>query len=219
MTRGILIAGNESSLAAAVISEGARRVEKLATALVLNVFNPELGQPPISEEDEAQIRLHWNPGNPVSARSMLHQAERSLGHIDDAVLICSPPALHKPPAELTSGEIEALVSDNIKGWYFLLKETAAYFQKRGGGSLSFVLPEINTKDDSPDLAGPVAAAAFRALADAAMQSAKNCPYAALGFAAPHGENDAAFAAYIFKTIDQAAKSKGKWHRFGKLKLF
>jgi hypothetical protein len=146
-----------------------------------------------------------------------------MEHIDDAILVCVPPSIRKPPASLAPADIEVLVNDHIKGWFFLIRELAAVFNARQAGTLALVLADIEPgsgRDDAADLAAPPAAAAFRAFAQGLLNASFGEPYHVLGFSASETGEDASFAAFVFKTIEEAnKKNSGKWHKFGRLSLF
>jgi hypothetical protein len=296
MTRGILIAGNESSLSSAIASETANRVEHFAVALIPNRFpaaadaqllltqagpasqsaltsqaattqagGAQVGatqasatqaggaqsaeaaqsvgasqpagavQPKATPQtgaasraglasQPAQIRLHWNPGSPVSARTLILAAENRLERIDDAILVCAPPSLRKYPTALTSTEVEIMVNDHIKGWFFLVKELSAVFKVKKAGTLALVLCEFGAKrnfladttESGPDLVGTTVIAAFKAFTQSLLDYADAEPFQVMGFTAPDVSDMSAFAAFIFKTIEEGNKrNNGKLHRFGK----
>jgi hypothetical protein len=221
MTRGILIAGNESSLTAAMAAEAAKRVEQYAEALIPNRLSNSPGQGgTFYQLGGNPIPLTWNPGSPVSARALVLGAENRMEHIDEAVLVCVPPSIRKSPALLSPADIEILVNDHIKGWFFLVRELAAVFKARQAGTLALVLSDMEPtsgRDDAADLTAPPAAAAFRAFVQGLLNASFNEPYHVLGFCATETGEDAAFASFVFKTIEEANKKDcGKWHRFGKL---
>jgi hypothetical protein len=228
MTRGILIAGNESSLSAAIETEAAKRVERFALALIPNRLtgsaSPAPGTIPgsASPAGEARIPLAWNPGSPVAARTLVIAAENRLEHINEAVLICAPPSVRRAPAELAPGDIEIMVNDHIRGWFYLVKELAAVFRARQAGSLALVFSEMGDggRDDAADLLGPAALASFRAFTQSVLAAAPREPYLTLGFSSSEAGTEEAFAAFIFKLLDEGNKrNTGKWHKFGRLKLF
>jgi hypothetical protein len=219
MTRGILIAGSESPLSAAVAAEAAKRVDRFAAALIPG--DPSAG--PDREAPDARISLGWNPGSPISARALVLAAENHLEHIDEALLICTPPPVRKPADALVPGEIEAIVNDYIKGWFFLVKELSAAFKARKTGSLALVLQDISPgggRDDAVDLMGPPVTASFRALAQGLLAASIGEPYQVLGFSASETGEDGDFAAFIFKILEEGGRrNAGKWHKYGKLSFF
>ena len=115
MTRGILITGNESSLFSAVAAEAVKRVETYAFALIPNRFYlPDGAHPPPVELAEKGVSLSWTPSSPISARTLVVAAENRLGQINNAILVCSPPAVFKTAESLAPEEIEILVNDHIR---------------------------------------------------------------------------------------------------------
>jgi hypothetical protein len=223
MTRGILIAGTESSLSAAIVAEAGKRVERAAAAFIpSHIAEPGPERSQTAAGAAKLIPLGWNPGSPISARALVLAAINRLEHIDDAVLICTPPSIRRQAADLNPGEIETVVNDYIKGWFFLVKELSAYLKNRENGTLALVLSDIGVpgaRDDVVDLMGPSVAASFRSFAQGLLAVSFGKPYCTLAFSSETGE-DAGFASFIFKHIDEGSKrSSGKWFKYGKLGIF
>jgi NAD(P)-dependent dehydrogenase (short-subunit alcohol dehydrogenase family) len=216
MTRGIFVAGNESALLSAVSVEAAKRVECFAAALI-----KQEGPGAVRADNPQDTRsmLDWNSGSPISARALILQAVNKLEHIDDAVLVCVPPAYRRSVENLSFAEIDRLIDHNLKSWYFLVRELSAVFRARHTGTLALALPETGSKDDVPDLIGPVISSAFRSFAQSILASSAAVPYNVMGFSSSDPGEENAFAAYIFKTMDEGKKNSGKWHKYGKLGLF
>jgi hypothetical protein len=173
------------------------------------------------DANSAAISLTWNPGSPISARTLVLSAEHQLERIDEAILVCAPPSLRRPVAEILPLDIEILVNDHIKGWFFLVRELAGIFRSRRAGTLALVVPDLGSgRDDQADLLGVPAAAAFRALAQGILASSSAEPYLTLAFSSQEtGENEN-FSAYIFKLIDEVNKrNSGKWHKYGRFNPF
>lgn len=224
MTRGILIAGNESTLLSAVEAEAAGRVESFVSAIIPNRFPlPEGVLPPKAKTAEKSIPLSWNPASPISARSLVLASENRLGRIDNAILICAPPAVFKTAKALAPEEIDILVNDHIKGWFFLVRELALHFQKTGAGSLSLVAPEINSgggKNTQTDILGPSAAASFKTFAQGFLASSAQEAFQAMGFTVSEAGAEEEFASWLFKIIDEGEKkNSGRWHKYSKLSFF
>jgi hypothetical protein len=231
MTRGIFIAGNASSLFSAAAAEAVKRVEQYAAAVIPNPFPLPAGVQPAAEQDKGKLPLQWNPGSPISARTLILAAENRLGQINDAILVCSPPAMYRPAEALVPGEIENLVNDQIKGWFFLVRELALYFRSRPSGnssedprgSLTLVVPEIlagGGRDTPADIFGPSAAASFHAMAQGLLASSANEPFQIFGFSSAESGAEADFAAWFFKIIDEGSrKNSGRWHKYTKLGFF
>lgn len=242
MTRGILIAGFESPTALALEREAAQRVQRLAAALVPNhlpsvVRREDKAAPQVAPQTTSRteqtgtsrIPLTWAPGSPLSARTLLVSAENRLDRIDEALLVCTPPSLRSRPKDVDLAAIQTLVDDHIKGWYYLLRELTRYFTQQGTGTLALVLALSDLEGNSgtqsetadpPDILGPVVAASFRALMQALLASSTTSSYRAIGFMNTDPTDEAGFAAFVMKTIDEASKrDQGKLYRYGKLSLF
>jgi len=222
MTRGIFIAGNESSLFSAITAETAKKVESYATATIPNRFpQRDGGQPLKADLQGGGISLSWNPASPISARTVILAAENRLGKISDCILVCSPPAVYRPPDGLAPEEIEILVDDHIKGWFFLIRELIIYFRRANSGSLSFVVPETKGgKNIQTDLLGSSATACFANYAEAVLVSSANEPFQAMGFYGSETSEKSQFVSWLFKTIDEGSKrNSGRWHKFSKLPFF
>ena len=240
MTRGILIAGNESSLFTAVAAEAVKRVESYASALIPNRFplQEEGNMPPLRAEAGGAIPLAWNQGSPISARTLVLAAENRMEKINEAILICLPPAVFRTTGTLTPEEIEILVNDQIKGWFFLIRELILYFRRTAAGSLSFVAPEIQSGDSlykdglvtgmknswnrnsQVDLVGPSAVASFRAFAEGILASSANEPFGVTGFTGYEAGAEEDFAAWLFKAVDEGTqKNSGRWQKYSRRGFF
>ena len=221
MIRGIFIAGNESALSRAIETEAGSRVEQYAAALIPNRLSTAPKN--IPQENEKRILLEWNPSSPISARTIVLAAENRLDHIDEAILICSPPSIRSSAAHLPLSDVEIMVNDNIKGWFFLIRELAIVFSNRKRGTLSLVYPDITSaagKDDTADILGPSSLASFRSLTQGLLSAAHNEPYITTGFSVSEAGNEQTFASFLFKNIDALDKrSSGKLIKFGKFNLF
>jgi hypothetical protein len=238
MTRGILIAGNDSTLFSAAAAEALKRVKSFASATIPNRFPlPEGGRisSPFnvavpSGPEPAAIPLSWNPASSISARTLVLAAENRLGKINDAIIICSPPAVYKSAEALTPEEIEIMVNDQIKGWFYLIRELVIYFRSQGTGTLSFVLPEEAISGDTgksawnkinqSDLLGPSAAASFRAYAQGVLAAHSGEPFQVMGFTGAGTGAEEEFAAWFFKILDAGERKKpGQWHTYSRRKFF
>jgi len=242
MSRGILIAGNTSALTKAIEVETAKRVEHYALALLPDRSrnSPQTGENTkkgllargensLPESSVAQdpvketgISLDWNPGSPISARTLIIAAENRF-ELEEAILVCDPPSVRHAAADLSLANIEVLVNDHIKGWLFLVKELTAVFRAREKGTLALVYSETSGaggKDDATDLLGPIALAAFRSLVRGLLDASLNGPYLTLGFSGTDTGDEAGFAAFIFKQLEEGTRrGNGKLYKYGKLGFF
>jgi len=221
MIRGILIAGNESVLLSAIEAEAAKRTESYVLASIPNRFTE--GEPRPYADSTARILLDWNPGSPISARTLVLAAENRMERISEAILVCSPPQVRRDAANLSFADVEMLVNDHVKGWFFLVKELATVFKAKGEGTLSLVYPEVNEaagEDEAPDILGHSALAVFRSLTRSLLSAAFSEPFLTLGFTGSESGDDAGFAAFIFKQLEEKTRrGNGKLHKYGKLGFF
>jgi len=219
MKRGIFFAGNESALGRAIEAEINNRVELFTAAYIPNRFSEVVKDS--EPENERRAVLEWNPSSPISARALVLAAENRLEHIDAAILVCSPPSIRANPSALPFSSVDIMTNDHIKGWFFLVKELTTIFKNRGHGTLVLVYPDASPgKDESANFLGPSALASFRAFTQGLLAAANNEPYITVGFSNSDNGNEAAFASFILKTIDEISKrSNGKLHKFGKFSFF
>ncbi|MCL2181460.1 MAG: hypothetical protein FWB83_10075, partial [Treponema sp.] len=120
MTRGIFLAGNESALSRAVEAEIIKRVKQFTAALIPNRLSGALKNAPL--EMKERLFIDWNPSSPISARTLVLAAENRLEHINEAILICSPPSIRSSASQLPLSDVEIMINDHVKGWFFLVKE-------------------------------------------------------------------------------------------------
>jgi hypothetical protein len=221
MAGGILIAGNESALLSAIEAEAAKRTESYAIAPISNRFSG--AEPGPAVDSPARILLDWNPSSTISAHTLVLAAENRLKHFSEAILVCSPPQARRDAANLSFADVEMLVNDHIKGWFFLVKELAAAYKAKGEGTLSLVYPDINesaTADEAPDLLGHSALAVFRSLTRDLLAAMFNEPFLTLGFTGSETVDNTGFAAFIFKQLEEKnRRGNGKLHKYGKLGFF
>jgi hypothetical protein len=224
MVRGIFIAGNESAISRAIEAETLKRVERYAAAFIPNRLTAVSGtQKSPAQNEEARLSLDWNPSSPISARTLVLAAENRLDKIDEAILVCSPPSIHCAAGQLPLSDVEILVNDHIKGWFFLVKELAAVFAERRHGTLALCYSDLGlsqSRDDAADLLGASALASFRAFTTGLLSAARGEPYATLGFSCSDAGNEDSFAAFVYKCIEEGSKrSSGKLHKYGKFNFF
>nr|AGS52344.1 hypothetical protein [uncultured bacterium contig00063] len=172
---------------------------------------------------KGRIPLDWNPGSPISAHTLVLAAKNRLERIDEAILVCNPPSVRCAAADLSLADIEVLVNDHIKGWFYLVKELAAVFRTQEKGTLALAYPETSAtggKEDVSDLLGQTALAAFRSLVRGLLDSVLNEPYITMGFTGADNGEEVGYATFIFKQIEDGnRRGNGKLHKYGKLGIF
>ncbi|MCL2138628.1 MAG: hypothetical protein FWH41_03760 [Treponema sp.] len=223
MSRGIIIAGNESALLSAVEGEAARRGEQYAIASVPNRFSSGDGRPSVgakagtAESPPGRISLEWNPGRPISAHALVLAAENRLGTLGGAILVCEPPSGGQSAGDLNLADIEIMANDYIKGWLFLVKEIVTVYKERGKGSLALVYRETG---DAADILGSAALAAFRSITRGVLAAPSDETCLAMGFSCADAGDETGFASFIFKQLEEAGqRGGGKLHKYGKSGFF
>jgi hypothetical protein len=146
-----------------------------------------------------------------------------LGGIDSALFVAAPPADTMAPSSFNLKQIDSLFDDQIKSWYYLLRELEILFSKRSDeedrGSIVLVLEQSRS----------LSSASFRDLGDSLLSGAGQINFDVYAFIneAEGPKDSVGFADYVFKTLDAATSSKKsgssggqkRWYRFGKRKLF
>jgi len=230
MTKGVLVAGNDSTLLSAVEVEVAKRVDYYALATIPKRFSgmgsgPYLtAMPSNATVEKARIPIDWKPGSPVSARTLVLSAGNRLGKIDEAILVCSPPSISCAVADLKPLDIEVLTNDHIKGWLFLAKELTAGFKAKGQGTLVLVFPETGVAGGkntaTADVLASSSVASFRSLANWVLAAASDESYFAQGFTGGEAGDEAGFVNFIFKQLDDTRRrANGKLHKYGRTGFF
>jgi len=231
MTQGVLVAGNDSTLLSVLEVEIARRVKHYALATIPNRFSGIGGgsyDTAIAFNatvEKARIPLDWNPGSPISARTLVLSAENRLQKkIDEAILVCSPPSVPCASADLRPVDIEVLANDQIKSWLFLTKELTSSFKAIGQGTLVFVFPETGLaggkNSSTADILGSAALASFRSLVNSVLANAPGEPYFAQGFTGGEAGDETNFVSFIFRQLDDTRrKANGKLHKHGRTGFF
>ena len=167
--------------------------------------------------------MEWNAGSPLSARTVALAAENRLGQINEAILVCTPPSVRRKMAELHPADIEIMVNDHIRGWFYLVRELASVFRTKKAGTLALVYSETASgggKDETADLLGPAATAAFRAFTQSLLAASHQEPYLTMGFSSSEPGEEKNFSAFIFKLLDEGnRKNNGRLYKFGRFGLF
>ena len=222
MTRGMLIIGNESPLFSAVEEETIKRVEQYAAAVIPG---PNAAA---DTQKKGRETLSWNPSSPLSSRTLILGAENRLGRIDEALLVCSPPAFYRSPETLSPADADKYINDQVKSWIFVARDLALIFKAQGDGSVCFIFPDdsypneksIAGSDANANLLGSSASASFRALAQGYIASSGSSPYRIMGFTGCNPGSEKEFAAWLFKLMDDGGKkNNNRLHKYSKLPFF
>lgn len=208
MERTLLITGRQSPLIDDLLQEAlSRRFSVLAT------YDPKAGEPEVPDGfGDDLVYVEWNRRSPISARSVLLQAENVAGTLEEVFIVYSPESVTVPFHETQASRIEEVVDGAVKGYLFLLREALSHALRRGGTGVNIVIQESGS-----ELLPPLEAAAsgsFLAAARALMTFYEEEAVPIRGFQSASTESRD-FAKHILDTIrEKGEKSAGRWTRFG-----
>ncbi len=170
MNKNIIIAGKEFSKNT--------KVEQLAKQAGFTTFITT--RPTAKNSEKPEISLtNWNRNTPISARTVVLNAENQFGKIDGAVLFFDTAAYNQIFTETKLEDFDRACSEIILSYNFLTAEIIKHFTKKQHGLVFFVLQEMQTNAEfmklssreqlaNPDKAFPIASmaqAAFKAFAE------------------------------------------------------
>lgn len=208
MERTLLITGRQSPLTDDLLQEALSR-----SFSVLATFDPALGEPEVPDGfGDDLVYVEWNRRSPISARSVLLQAENAAGSLEEIFVVYSSEGVTAPFHETQASRIEEVVDGGVKGYLFLLREALSHALRRGGGGVNIVV-----QDSGSELLPPLEAAtsgAFLAAARSLMTFYEEEAVQVRGFQSGSAEGRE-FAKFILDTIrDKGEKAAGRWNKFG-----
>jgi hypothetical protein len=139
MSKNIILAGKEYSKNS--------DLEKIAQTLGLNPFVTTQ----YFEESNTKIistNTTWNRSSPISAHSVIINAENYFGQIDGAVLFFDSLAYDKIFVHNTLDEFTRATDELILGYNYLTLELLRRFSDKNPGKLFFVLQSQETQADA-----------------------------------------------------------------------
>lgn len=208
MERTLLITGRQSPLADDLLQEALSR-----SFSVLATYDPTLGEPEVPDDfSDDLVYVEWNRRSPISARSVLLQAENVAGTLEEVFVVYSAEGVTVPFHETQASRIEEAVDGAVKGYLFLLREALSHALRRGGTGVNIVV-----QDSGSELLPPLEAATyggFLAAARSLMTFYEEESVQVRGFqSASAGGRE--FAKYILDTIrEKGEKAAGRWNKFG-----
>jgi hypothetical protein len=209
----MLIAGAGMELVSALAEEAEKRNIKTARALIQS--RNGAGRFTHAAAAEKTASLDWNPGSPISARSLILAAENKVGHLSGGIIVCTAPD-NAEASDFSPAGIDIIVNNHIKSYMLLANELSRHFRARQSGSLALVLFE---KPVSGILAAPIFSS-FKSFSGSLLAHSNPEYIRTTAFSCeekiPPPVNE--FAAYVFKTLSENKKLDGaKWFKFTKLK--
>ena len=213
MGKTFLIAGTWAAVTMELIQGALSRKDRVVAAL-----DPGTAQPPIEPDWEKNLRyLPWSRRSPISSKTFVLNGANAFERIDEVLLVYDPGEGSRVLHETSLADIEENLDENLKGYFFLLKEVFTLFEKQRSGTISLIFC-----DKGAEMLPPLEAAsagAFRALVPSLQQDYQNEGFLIRGF---HSTVDQPkdFAQYILGFAERTEKTAGRWIKYsGKTGFF
>ena len=208
MERTVLITGRQSSFTDDLLQESLARGFK-----VFATYDPTGEEPEVPDGFGDDLTyIQWNQRSPISARSVLLEAENSTDSLDELFVVFGIQPVTLPFHETPASRVEEIVDGTVKGYLFMLREALGLALRRGGGNVNILIQDRGT-----ELVPPLEAAAtgaFLSAARALMTYYEEEPVQIRGFHSA-GKEGREFARFVLDTIrDKGEKSAGRWNKFG-----
>ena len=203
MKSGILITGTQSPLK-----------QSLATVLLHQkkriIMTVEQEEPPFLDvSPEELILLDYKRRSLLSAQSLFLECKNKGIAIKHLIITQSILDQSDVLQGFQGSVIEQKIDADMKGLMFLLKESIAYFEKQGTGSINIVL-----HNNGPEIPGPLEAllkGGIEALCASLFAYYGMESYSLRGYSA-RGQSSTEYAHYILKSIE-GEQTSGKWYHF------
>ena len=104
----------------------------------------------------------WNPASPISARSLILQAENTFESIGTVILPFDTDAYEDYYSKLSVESISKGIDNMVLGYFYVVSEIIARFEKYGEGNLVFFYSDDPNKEKG--ILSAAAASAFCTLA-------------------------------------------------------
>ncbi len=160
--------------------------------------------------------IPWNKVSPISARDLVLKSRRTLGTIDQALVVHS---MSGSPDELGSTsltQIDAMVDADVKGYLYLLRELIHTFRRQAAGTIAC----IAHRPEELSSVGCNVFEGFVGLVESLLTSSVSEPFALKGYVS-ESANLADFAQFIYSgNEEQSPKTRGRWQRYtGRVGIF
>ena len=212
----ILLAGTDGGLLSELTEEALTAGNRVA--VTTQAFS-EAGREAEGLKGKQSLRyIAWNPRSPLSARTVITEAQNSLGVIDEALVVFCADTGKKEFHEMSFADMEKIVDDSVKGFFFLVKEVFAALQRQKKGALCFVHYDGGVEVLPPPQAA--ASAAFRAFVSSLFTQYQDEAFTLYGYYSSTAETRgfARFLAELSGT--RTEKTSRRWVKFtGKQGLF
>jgi hypothetical protein len=210
MDDAMLIAGQGKELIAALSAAAEKRGIKTTLAVIPGRNDGESSGPGVADGSAGPSA--WNPGSPVSARSLVLAAENRIGPLSGAIVVCSAPN-EAETRDFSPAGIDMIVNNHIKSYMFLSRELIKYFQQKKQGTLALALLETPPQG----LLTASVFGAFRSFSGSLLERSDTEHLRMASFLCdektPAPTNE--YAAYILKTLTENKKIDRSLFKFAK----
>ena len=166
---------------------------------------------------EGMYPAKWSRNSPLSARSVILQAENCCGSFQEAVVIFDINQYAGNFEDLAPGTCSKAVDTMISSYVHLVSEILARFKRKGGGTVIFVLKKASVDDSSGGFRKPVsilagmAEGAFKGLAETiATTFGQDESLKVVLTKADYGTTDEQFSNWLFEVLDAPNSIVGKF---------
>ena len=208
----ILLAGTEGDLLSELTEEALAAGNRIAVT-----SQAEISKEPAGLKGKQSLSyIAWNFRSPLSARTVITEAQNALGSIDEVIMVFCADTGKKEFHEMSFADLEKIVDDNIKGFFFLAKEAFVFLQRQKKGILCFAHHDGGVEVLPPPQAA--ASAAFRAFVSSLFTQYQDEDFGLHGYNSSVGETRG-FARFLLTEM-RTEKTSRRWVKFtGKQGLF
>jgi NAD(P)-dependent dehydrogenase (short-subunit alcohol dehydrogenase family) len=218
----ILLAGTNSGFLSELTEEALAAGSRVAVASEAAIPAGD-EQPPQDAAAKPQKKTNlyyiaWNPRSPLSARTVVMDALNNLGSLDEVIIAFFADTGKNEFHDMPFADMEKIVDDSIKSYFFLVKEIFAALRGQKKGVLCFAHHDGGAEVLPPLQAA--ASAAFRSFASSLFAQYQNEPFTLYGYCSSSAETRA-FARFLSESAgNRTQKTARRWVRFsGKTGFF
>lgn len=152
--------------------------------------------------------ISWNKVSPISARNLVLKSRRTLGTIDQALVVHSLSAQTDELSAASLTQIDAVIDADVKGYLYLLRELIQAFRKQAAGTIACVAHR------PAELSGIGCGVfeGFVGLVESLLATSVSEPFTLNGYVS-ESANLADFAQFIYSgNEEQNPRTRGRWQR-------
>jgi NAD(P)-dependent dehydrogenase (short-subunit alcohol dehydrogenase family) len=210
MKKSVLITGGNTFLGQQLVEQYIRQDWSVATAVAANTEAGEQKQ----ELKESLLIIPWNRNSIFSAKTVVREASRSFGQIDEFIILHQPPVINTAFEETAITELDDVVDECINGTVYLTREILDYCADKNDILLSYAL-QGDLGESGPAMTDG-SAGFFRYFARGIIGRKRHGLYQTAYYSPK--QDHKGFAEFIFQ-YNQGRKEKGngEWLRYSEKK--